>query len=107
MSEWTMDRRAFLEHATVGGSAAALGPVLPAFARGVDRPGAPVAAPFELEEATIAGLQAGLASGEYTPRPLVAAYLERSGGVDGKGPGLRAVLDATPAAPAQARPLEA
>jgi len=84
MSEWTMDRRAFLEHATVGGSAAALGPVLPAFARGVDRPGAPVAAPFELEEATIAGLQAGLASGKYTARSLVAAYLERIEELDGR-----------------------
>src|SRR2546423_2423166 len=107
MSEWTMDRRAFLEHATVGGSAAALGPVLPAFARGVDRPGAPVAAPFELEEATIAGLQAGLASGKYTARSLVAAYLERIEEVDGKGPALRAVLEANPDALAQAGALDA
>ena len=107
MSEWTMDRRAFLEHATVGGSAAALGPVLPAFARGVDRPGAPVAAPFELEEATIAGLQAGLASGKYTARSLVAAYLERIEELDGKGPALRAVLEANPDALAQAGALDA
>src|SRR3989440_2451691 len=102
MSEWTMDRRAFLEHATVGGSAAALGPVLPAFARGVDRPGAPVAAPLEPEEATIAGLQAGLASGKYTARSLVAAYLERIEELDGKGPALRAGVEGNPHALAQA-----
>src|SRR5256712_13722885 len=69
MSDWTMDRRAFLEHATVSGSVAAVGPVLPALARGVRRPTARVAAPFELEEATIAGLQAGPPSGEDPPRP--------------------------------------
>src|SRR5881409_443468 len=70
MTDWAMDRRAFLEHATVSGSVAAVGPVLPALARGVRRPTARVAAPFELEEATIAGLQAGL---EANPDALAQA----------------------------------
>src|SRR3989442_13509012 len=86
MSDWTMDRRAFLERATVSGSVAAVGAVLPGLARGVSRPTAPVVAPFELEEATIAGLQAGLGSGEYTPPPLGAAHLPASEGPGRQGP---------------------
>src|SRR5213079_932497 len=74
MSDWTMDRRAFLEHATVSGSVAAVGAVLPGLARGVSRRTAPVVAPFELEEATIAGLQAGLESGKYTARSRRPAH---------------------------------
>src|SRR5437899_3000830 len=107
MSDWTIDRRAFLEHATVGGSVAALSPGLPALARGATRPRAWVPAPFELEEATIAELQAGLESGKYTARSLVAAYLQRIEDLDGKGPALRAVLEANPEALAQAGALDA
>src|SRR5216117_3678459 len=102
MSDWTMDRRAFLEHATVSGSVAVVGPVLPALARAVSRPTERVAAPFELEEATIAGLQAGLESGKYTARSLVTAYLQRIEELDRKGPALLAVLEANPDALARA-----
>src|SRR2546421_5363338 len=107
MSEWAMDRRAFLEHVTMSGSVAAVGPVLPALARGVSRPTAPGSAPFELEEATIAGLQAGLESGKYTARSLVTAYLQRIEELDRKGPALRSVLEANPDALAQAAALDA
>src|SRR2546422_1223084 len=104
MSDWTMDRRAFLGHATVSGSVAAVGPMLPALARGVSRPTARVAAPFQLEEATIAGLQAGLESGKYTARSLVTAYLQRIEELGRKGPAPRPVLEANPDALAQATP---
>src|SRR5712664_1244647 len=107
MTDWAMDRRAFLEHATLSGSVAAVGPTLPALARGISRPTARVAAPFELEEATIAGLQAGLESGKYTARSLVTAYLQRIEELDRKGPALRAVLEANPDALAQAAALDA
>ena len=107
MTDWAMDRRAFLEHVTVSGSVAAVGPVLPARARGVRRPPAPGSAPFELEEATIAGLQAGLESGKYTARSLVTAYLQRIEELDRKGPALRSVLEANPDALAQAAALDA
>src|SRR6059036_2368537 len=106
MTDWAMDRRAFLEHVTVSGSVAAVGPVLPALARGVSRPTAPGSAPFELEEATIAGLQAGLESGKYTARSLVMAYLQRIEELDRKGPALRSVLEANPEALAQAAALD-
>src|SRR3989442_13054009 len=102
MTDWAMDRRGFLEHVTVSGSVAAMGPVLPALARGVSRPTAPGSAPFELEEATIAGLQAGPASGEYTARSLVTAYFHRIEELDRKEPALRTVAQANPHSLAQA-----
>src|SRR3977135_712587 len=106
MSDWTMDRRAFLECTAMSGAVAVSGPVLPALARGVSRTAGP-RAPFELEEATIAGLQAGLESGKYTARSLAAAYLQRIEELDRKGPALRAVLEGNPDALAQAAALDA
>src|SRR5438034_4990811 len=110
MSDGTMDRRAFLEQATVGcGVLAALAAPrrLPGLAPGVSGPTGQLAAPFELEEITIAGLQAGLESGKYTARALVTAYLQRIDELDRKGPTLRAVLEANPDALAQAAALDA
>jgi amidase len=106
MSDAVMDRRMFLEYAAVSGAMAAAPPVLPAFARGVSR-AVPVPAPFELEEATLTGLQAGLQSGKYTSRALVAAYLQRIDETNGRGPALSAVLETNPDAAAQATALDA
>src|SRR6266516_7988381 len=103
MSDGTMDRRAFLEQATGGGgvlAALAAPRRLPGLAPGVSGPtgqlAGQLAAPFELEEITIAGLQAGLESGKYTARALVTAYLQRVDELDRKGPTLHAVLEANP-----------
>src|ERR1700675_704551 len=103
MSDCAMDRRRFLEYATVSGAVAAAGPgrSIPELARRVARP----PAPFELEEATIAGLQVGLQSGKYSSRALVAAYLQRIEELDQRGPALRALLETNPDAAAQAAAL--
>src|SRR5260370_7368679 len=76
MRDRSMDRRRFLEYATASGALVALGPAsrVPAVARRLDRAAAP---PFELEEATIADLQAGMNSGKYSARSLAAAYPPR------------------------------
>src|SRR5438128_1916809 len=103
MSDRTMDRRTFVGLAAAGG-AAALEPRMPARARPRGRP---AAAPFELEEATIAELQAGMKSGKYTARGLTAAYVQRIDALDRKGPALRAVLEVNPDALAQAEALDA
>ena len=103
MSDRTMDRRTFVGLAAAGGAAAVESRV-PALARGVSRPSA---APFELEEATIAELQAGMKSGKYTARGLTAAYVQRIDALDRKGPALRAVLEVNPDALAQAEALDA
>ncbi len=107
MSDCVMDRRTFLEYAAVSGAVTASGPVIPALARRVGRPAGRVTAPFELEEATIAGLQAGLQSGKYTSRGLVAAYQRRIDEIDQRGPTLRALLETNPDAATQAAALDA
>jgi amidase len=106
MSDRSMDRRRFLEYATASAALAALGSAsrIPAAARRLDRAAAP---PFELEEATIADLQAGMTSGKYSARSLATAYLARIEQLDKQGPGLRAVLEINPDALVQATTLDA
>jgi amidase len=95
MSVGTLDRRAFLEYAAVSGAVAAVGRQ------------ARLAPSFELEEATIADLQAGMKSGKYTARALAHAYLQRIDALDKQGPRLRAVLEVNPDALATAQALDA
>ena len=63
-------------------------------------PGSTVVSPdipaFELEEATIADLQAGLESGRYTARSLVRTYFERIQALDRSGPELSSVIEVNP-----------
>ena len=72
-----------------------------------ETPPAPGADGFELEEATIAGLQASMTAGRQTSRGLVEAYLGRIAAVDRGGPGLRALLEVNPEALAIADALDA
>ncbi len=55
-------------------------------------------APFDLEEATIADLQARMASGQETARSLVEKYTKRIGQIDRSGPSLRSILELNPEA---------
>ncbi len=52
--------------------------------------------PFELEEATIAELQAGMKSGKFTARSLVEKYLARIEEIDKQGPALNSVIEINP-----------
>ncbi|HEX6122757.1 MAG TPA: amidase [Ktedonobacterales bacterium] len=52
----------------------------------------------ELEEATIAGLQAELTAGRLTARALTERYLARIAALDASGPTLRAVIEINPQA---------
>ena len=63
--------------------------------------------PFELEEATIAELQAAMQSGRHTARSLVEAYLARIDSVDRAGPTLTSVIEVNPDALAIAEVLDA
>jgi amidase len=67
----------------------------------------PYVRPFELEEATIADLQAGMQSGKYTARSITEAYLSRIESTNKKGPALFAVLETNPDALAIADQLDA
>lgn len=57
-------------------------------------------------EASISQLQAGLASGQYTSRDLVRAYLARIRAYDQSGPSLNAILRLNPHAMAEAAALD-
>lgn len=61
---------------------------------------------FELEEATIADLQEGMQSGQWTSRSICEAYLKRIEEVDRKGPTLRSILEFNPDALAIADELD-
>jgi len=52
--------------------------------------------PFDLEEATIADLQAGMSSGRMTSRSITQQYIARIDELDRKGPTLRHVLEVNP-----------
>lgn len=96
-----MNRREFLSSTLLAGAAAAQA----AAAEGA-RPMEPIP-PFELEEVSIAQLAAGMASGKYTSRGLVGAYIGRIESLDRKGPTLRAVLEINPEASKIAGELDA
>src|SRR5580704_7540130 len=64
------------------------------------------AAPFELEELTVAQLQDGQRSGKYTAQSLVEKYLTRIQDIDRAGPALRSVIETNPEAMAIAQALD-
>jgi amidase len=90
-------RRRFLQSSLAGGIAAGILPAL-AGAREVASP-APTDAEvrdFELNELTIADLQAGLASGKFTVRSLTEKYLARIEAIDRRGPAVNSVIEINP-----------
>jgi amidase len=105
-----LTRRALLKAGAVAGALGTVGSLrpLPTAAAAADTAEpAPASGSFELEELSIAELQAGLASGRWTARSLAEAYLARIAAMDRKGPALRAVLEVNPEALALADALDA
>lgn len=96
-----MDRRDFVRLGAVAGVMAARGKALGAetlddYTRspGVnDKYGI---SPFELEEATIADLQAGMSSGRMTSHSITERYIVRIEELNRRGPNLRHVLEVNP-----------
>jgi amidase len=68
---------------------------------------APVRAPFDLDELSIAQLQERMQSGQDTARSLTEKYLSRIDAIDRIGPALRSVLEVNPDALAIADRLDA
>ena len=102
-----VDRRAFLSHAAVLGAAGASGIRLPALAPSPSGAAPTVApAPFELEEVTVAQLQAGMAEGRLTARRITELYLARIAEMDRAGPALHSILETNPDALAIADKLD-
>jgi amidase len=99
-----MHRRDFLRTSALAGIAAASGAACTR-----QEPAAPAATsppPFELDELSIADLQAGMRTGRLTARSIVDAYLRRIDSLDRRGPALRAVIEVNPDAAALADRLD-
>ncbi len=99
-----IDRRRFIGTSIAGGAAAALGTAAcaPDGPQGAGGEGAASGAggvpPFELDEVTVAELQAAMESGERTARSITQLYLDRIAAIDGQGPELRSVIETNPEA---------
>jgi amidase len=102
-----MDRRTLLRHGVAAASAAVAGPSLahdhllaglPRAPRTADRGPPARLAPvsFELEETTVAELQAAMRSGARTARSIAEAYLARIEEVDRRGPAVNSVIEINP-----------
>ena len=61
---------------------------------------------FELDELTVAELQAGMSSGKYTAQSLTRKYLDRIDDVDKHGPAINSVIELNPDAPSIAADLD-
>jgi amidase len=100
-------RRRFLQAGLLGGVGAVM---LPAMAGAREMAAHPPATTeigsSELDEVTIADLQAGIASGKFTARSLTSKYLARIEEVDRHGPSLRCVIEMNPDALAIADALD-
>ncbi|MCU1349458.1 MAG: amidase, partial [Acidobacteria bacterium] len=92
----SMDRRNFLELATIGTALAVAGP-LGAKEQQPSASASPVPS-FELDEITIGELQDGMKSGRWTARGLVDAYTQRIDAIDEHGPSINAVIELNPEA---------
>src|SRR5712691_11220578 len=97
-------RRDFLRQSGLAAAGMSLGPLFNGCATG----GAPktTAGGINVEEITVAELQAAMQSGRLTSVQLVEIYLERIQAMDRMGPTLRAVEEINPDAIAIARSLD-
>ena len=99
-----MNRRCFLRTAGLGGAAALT--VTPTIFGTEQSARAFRVKPFELEEATITQLQAGLRSGRFSAVSLTKKYLTRISEIDQRGPAINAIIELNPDALAIAQALD-
>ncbi len=88
-------RRNFLRGGATLSASLVAAPMLARVTEGA-RPAAPAVKSFELEEVTVAELQAGMQSGKWSARELTRKYLERIAEVDKRGPAINAVIELNP-----------
>jgi amidase len=91
----SMNRRRFLQS---GATSCALALVDPLLQRSGLIFSQPRTRAFELDEATIPDLQAGMQSGRWTARSLAEKYLKRIEEIDRRGPELNSVIETNPEA---------
>jgi amidase len=98
-----MDRRDFVRLGAIASAVAVRGKRLAAETLTVRQPSEAVRTgrrfsvpPFDLAEATLSDLQAGMAAGRMTARSITQQYLDRIAALNLSGPALRHVLDTNP-----------
>ena len=100
-------RRRFLQTSLFGGVGAAILPALASARELTDgSTSASQVRPFELDEVTIADLQAGMSSGKFSSRAITEKYLARIEEIDRRGPAVNSVLEINPEAHAIAESLD-
>lgn len=97
-----MNRRTFLGVSALGGAAALQVPAQSSLSSPKPLP----VKPFELEEITIAELQADMKSGKLTARSITETYLGRIDEIDKRGPAVNAIIELNPDALAIADALD-
>lgn len=98
-----MSRRSFIKGSVVAAATASAGGlVLPREVQAAADPGGP----FRWTEATMADLQASMASGEVSARALVRDYVDRIEAIDWDGPQLNSIMELNPDAEAIAADLD-
>src|SRR5262249_23726562 len=101
-----MRRRTFVRNSVIGGVGIAAAQVIAAKETSVRSSVATTPDAFELDELTIADLQSGMTSGQYTAHSLTEKYLERISEIDKQGPTINAVIETNPEALAIASELD-
>lgn len=93
----TSSRRDFLRYSVISGAVALASPAVIASVKNsaLSNPAAGKGS-FELEEATIAELQAGMKSGKWTARSLAEKYLSRIEKIDKQGPAINSIIELNP-----------
>ena len=100
-------RRRFLQTSLFGGVGAAILPALAGARELTDgSTSASQVRPFELDEVTIADLQAGMSSGKFSSRAITEKYLARIEEIDRRGPAVNSVLEINPEAHSIAESLD-
>ncbi len=90
-------RRDFLRYGAIGGALALSTPgALLARENSVTHKPETTIKPFELEEVTIAELQAGMKSGKWTARTITQKYLSRIESINKQGPAVNAIIELNP-----------
>ena len=95
-----IDRRQFISASVLGASSVALGTTgcTPQGSEAPTGQGESQVPAFELDEVTVAELQASMESGDRTARSITELYLGRIEGLNRQGPELRAVIETNPEA---------
>lgn len=89
-----MNRRSFLHYSLLGSALTLAHPSLSRSSEKLINTSAPAA--FELEEVTIAQLQAGMQEGKWSAKSIAEKYLKRILEIDKSGPAINSIIELNP-----------